>query len=143
MRNLTSKTLQQCLQPLMDWPRFLKRSVSILIDASILFASWVLAYYLRYDSLELIRDESFVLSFMAVMLATIVTFSLLGLYKSVVRYIGLRSMVAIAVGSLVSGILLNFAIDANAFLYSLSGNLNYVFFAFTGIAGVRLLMRVS
>ncbi len=42
---------------------------------------------------------SFVLSFMAVTLATIVVFSLLGLYKSVVRYIGLRSMVAIAAGS--------------------------------------------
>lgn len=141
MRNLTSKALQQCLQPLMDWPRLLKRSVSISIDASILFVSWVLAYYLRYDSFELVKDESFVLSFMAVTLATIVVFSLLGLYKSVVRYIGLRSMVAIAAGSLFSGVLLNFAIDANAFLYSLSGNLNYVFFAFTGIAGVRLLLR--
>ncbi len=92
--------------------------------------SWVLAYYLRYDSFELVKDESFVLSFMAVTLATIVVFSLLGLYKSVVRYIGLRSMVAIAAGSLFSGVLLNFAIDANAFLYSLSGNLKLCIFCF-------------
>lgn len=141
MRNFTSLVLQQCLQPMMDWSRFFKRTVSISIDCCILFASWVLAYYLRYDSLELIKDESFVLSFMAVMLATIVVFSLSGLYRAVVRFIGLRSMVAIAAGTMVSGVLLHFAIDANAFLYSLSGNLNYVFFAFAGIAGSRLLLR--
>ncbi|RVT46995.1 polysaccharide biosynthesis protein [Rheinheimera sediminis] len=125
----------------MDWPRFIKRSISMLVDAIILFASWVLAYYLRYDSFELVRDESFILSFMAVVLATLVVFSLFGLYRAVVRYIGLRSMIAIAAGAIVSGVLLNFAIDANAFLYSLSGNLNYVFFAFVGIAGSRLLLR--
>lgn len=141
LRNFTSMVLQQCLQPMMDWSRFFKRTVSISIDSFILFASWVLAYYLRYDSLELIKDESFVLSFMAVMLATIVVFSLLGLYRAVVRFIGLRSMVAIAAGTMVSGVLLHFAIDANAFLYSLSGNLNYVFFAFAGIAGSRILLR--
>ncbi|WP_233008897.1 polysaccharide biosynthesis protein [Rheinheimera faecalis] len=141
MRNFTSVVLHQCLQPMMDLPRFFKRTVSISIDCFILFASWVLAYYLRYDSLELIKDESFVLSFMAVMLATIVVFSLLGLYRAVVRFIGLRSMVAIAAGTAVSGVLLQFAIDANAFLYSLSGNMNYVFFAFAGIAGSRLLLR--
>jgi len=126
---------------MMDWPRLVKRSVSVAADALILFSSWVLAYYLRYDSFELIRDESFVMSFLAVTLATLITFSAFGLYRAVVRYIGLRTMVAIAVGSLVSGVLLNFAIDANAFLYSLSGNLNYVFFAFTGVAGIRLLLR--
>ena len=96
MRNFTSVVLHRCLQPMMDWPRFFKRTVSISIDCCILFASWVLAYYLRYDSIELIRDESFVLSFLAVMLATIVVFSLSGLYRAVVRFIGLRSMVAIA-----------------------------------------------
>lgn len=141
MRNFTSVVLHQCLQPMMDWSRFFKRTVSISIDCCILFASWVLAYYLRYDSFELIKDESFVLSFMAVILATIVVFSLLGLYRAVVRFIGLRSMVAIAAGTAVSGVLLHFTIDANAFLYSLSGNLNYVFFAFAGIAGSRLLLR--
>ncbi len=141
LRNFTSAVLHQCLQPMMDWSRFLKRAVSISIDCCILFASWVLAYYLRYDSFELIRDESFVFSFIAVMLATIVVFSSLGLYRAVVRFIGLRSMIAIAAGSLVSGVLLHFAIDANAFLYNLSSNLNYVFFAFSGIAGTRLLLR--
>lgn len=141
MRNFTSVVLHQCLQPMMDWPRFFKRTVSISIDCCILFSSWVLAYYLRYDSIELIRDESFIFSFMAVMLATIVVFSMLGLYRAVVRFIGLRSMVSIAAGTVVSGVLLHFAIDANAFLYSLSGNLNYVFFAFAGIAGARLLLR--
>ncbi|MBY0417671.1 MAG: polysaccharide biosynthesis protein, partial [Pararheinheimera sp.] len=122
MRNFTSLVLHETLQPLMDFPRWIKRSVSILIDCFILFSSWVLAYYLRYDSFELVRDESFVLSFMAVTLATIVVFSLLGLYRAVVRFIGLRSMATIAVGTAASGILLHFAIDANAFLYSLTGN---------------------
>ncbi|HJS17091.1 MAG TPA: nucleoside-diphosphate sugar epimerase/dehydratase [Rheinheimera sp.] len=141
MNKLSYRFLFQCLQPMMDWPRLVKRSVSIAVDAFILFASWVLAYYLRYDSFELIRDESFVMSFFAVTLATLITFSAFGLYRAVVRYIGLRTMVAIAIGSLISGVLLNFAIDANAFLYSLSGNLNYIFFAFTGVAGIRLLLR--
>ena len=141
MTNLTYKALRQCLYPLMDLSRFFKRTVSILVDIVILFSSWVLVYYLRYDSIELLNDESFVLSFAAVAAATIAIFSLLGLYKFVVRYIGLRSMLAMAAGAIVSGVLLNFAIDANAVLYSLSANLNYVFFAFIGVAGSRLLLR--
>lgn len=133
--------LYRPLKFMMEIPRFFKRLVSIAVDCCILFTSWVLAYYLRYDSIELIRDKSFVFSFMAVILATIVVFSLSGLYRAVVRFIGLRSMAAIAAGTFFSGVLLHFAIDANAFLYSLSGNLNYVFFAFAGIAGTRLLLR--
>lgn len=141
MRKLTSRFLHQLLRPVMYCSRMTKQTVSIFVDCFTLFFSWVLAYYLRYDTVDLVKDQSFLLSFIAVMIATIAMFSLSGLYRTVIRYIGLRSMVAIASGTIVSGVLLHYAIDANAFLYSLSGNLNYMFFAFVGIAGSRLLLR--
>ncbi|KOO58354.1 nucleoside-diphosphate sugar epimerase [Rheinheimera sp. KL1] len=125
----------------MDLPRFIKRFVSLWVDACILFAAWVLAYYLRFDTFELLNDEPMVLSFVAVVLVTLIVFSLLGLYRAVVRYIGLRSMLAMGSGAIVSGFLLKVVSDSNAVLYSVSVILNYVFFAFAGIAGSRILLR--
>ena len=111
------------------------------VDACILFVSWVLAYYLRFDTFEILNDEPMVLSFVAVVLVTLIVFSLLGLYRAVVRYIGLRSMFAMGTGAIVSGFLLKVVSDSNAVLYSVSVILNYVFFAFAGIAGSRILLR--
>jgi len=125
----------------MDLPRFIKRFVSLWVDACILFAAWVLAYYLRFDTFEILNDEPMVLSFVAVVLVTLIVFSLLGLYRAVVRYIGLRSMFAMGTGAIVSGFLLKVVSDSNAVLYSVSVILNYVFFAFAGIAGSRILLR--
>jgi FlaA1/EpsC-like NDP-sugar epimerase len=135
------RVLFRCLQPLMDLPRFIKRFVSLWVDACILFVSWVLAYYLRFDTFELLNDEPMVLSFVAVVLVTLIVFSLLGLYRAVVRYIGLRAMLAMGFGAVFSGFLLKFVSDSNAVLYSVSVILNYVFFAFAGIAGSRILLR--
>jgi FlaA1/EpsC-like NDP-sugar epimerase len=138
---LSYKVLFRCLQPLMDLPRFIKRFVSLWVDACILFASWVLAYYLRYDSFDVLKDESMVLSFIAVILVTLVLFSVLGLYRAVVRYIGLRAMLAMGIGAVISGCLLKLVSDSNAVLYSASVIVNYIFFAFAGIAGSRVLLR--
>ncbi|WP_152342827.1 nucleoside-diphosphate sugar epimerase/dehydratase [Rheinheimera sp. KL1] len=141
MGKFSYRVLFRCLQPLMDLPRFIKRFVSLWVDACILFAAWVLAYYLRFDTFELLNDEPMVLSFVAVVLVTLIVFSLLGLYRAVVRYIGLRSMLAMGSGAIVSGFLLKVVSDSNAVLYSVSVILNYVFFAFAGIAGSRILLR--
>lgn len=141
MGKLSYGVLFRCLQPLMDLPRVIKRFVSLLVDACILFTAWVLAYYLRFDTFELLNDEPMVLSFVAVVLVTLMVFSLLGLYRAVVRYIGLRSMLAMGAGAVFSGFLLKFVSDSNAVLYSVSVVLNYVFFAFAGIAGSRILLR--
>ena len=141
MGKFSYRVLFRCLQPLMDLPRFIKRFVSLWVDACILFVSWVLAYYLRFDTFEILNDEPMVLSFVAVVLVTLIVFSLLGLYRAVVRYIGLRSMFAMGTGAIVSGFLLKVVSDSNAVLYSVSVILNYVFFAFAGIAGSRILLR--
>ncbi|MDR7119326.1 nucleoside-diphosphate sugar epimerase/dehydratase [Rheinheimera soli] len=141
MGRLSYRVLFRCLQPLMDLPRFVKRFVSLWVDACILFTSWVLAYYLRYDSFDVLNDEPMVLSFLAVVLVTLLVFSLLGLYRAVVRYIGLRAMLAMGGGAVISGFLLKFVSDSNAVLYSVSVIVNYIFFAFAGIAGSRVLLR--
>ncbi len=83
MGKFSYRVLFRCLQPLMDLPRFIKRFVSLWVDACILFAAWVLAYYLRFDTFELLNDEPMVLSFVAVVLVTLIVFSLLGLYRAV------------------------------------------------------------
>jgi len=121
--------------------RGLKYFISLFADGLILLIAWVGAYYLRYDNLALLDDDSFVLSFFVVLVVTLVIFNVLGLYRAVVRYIGLRSMLSIAFGTALSGLFLRLATDANAILYSASVILNYVFFAFTGIAGVRIFLR--
>ncbi|MDF3125749.1 nucleoside-diphosphate sugar epimerase/dehydratase [Rheinheimera sp. 1928-s] len=141
LNKLSSKMLYQLFKPLMGMSRNAKRLVSMLVDGCILFLAWLSAYFLRFDHLGVLSDEPFLLSFLAVIFITLVVFGSLGLYRAVVRYIGLRSMLAIAVGTIISGFLLRLVTDANAILYSASVNLNYIFFAFVGIGGSRLLLR--
>lgn len=141
LNKLSSKMLYQLFKPLMGMSRNAKRLVSMLVDGCILFLAWLSAYFLRFDHLGVLSDEPFLLSFLAVIFITLVVFSSLGLYRAVVRYIGLRSMLSIALGTIISGFLLRLVTDANAILYSASVNLNYIFFAFVGIGGSRLLLR--
>jgi FlaA1/EpsC-like NDP-sugar epimerase len=121
--------------------RSFKYLISLVADGLILLMAWIGAYYLRYDHLALLDDGPFVLSFFVVLSSTLVVFNILGLYRAVVRYIGLRSMLSIALGTALSGLFLSMAIDANAILYSASVILNYIFFGFSGIAGSRILLR--
>ncbi len=141
LNKLSSKMLYQFFKPLMGLHRNTKRIISMLADCCILFNAWLGAYYLRFDNFAVLSDEAFVLSFLAVAFFTLIVFRILGLYRAVVRYIGLRSMLTVAVGTIISGVLLRMATDANAVLYSASVNLNYIFFSFVGIGGSRLLLR--
>lgn len=125
----------------MQLPRVAKRIISMLVDTTILFSAWLGAYYLRFDNFSVLDDDSFVLSFCAVLLSTLLLFHVFGLYRAVIRYIGLRSMLWIGVVTLISGFLLQLATDANAVLYSTSVIFNYIFFAFAGLAGSRILLR--
>ena len=141
MGKFSSKFLFQSLKPLMALSRGVKHCISLCADAAVLFLAWAGAYYLRYDHFSLFDDEIFLLSFLFVLILTLVVFSALGLYRAVVRYMGLRTMLSIAFGTALSGFFLHFAVDANAVLYSVSVILNYVFFAFSGVAGIRILLR--
>jgi len=60
----SSKFLFYCLQPAMALSRGLKYFISLFADGLILLIAWVGAYYLRYDNLALLDDDSFVLSFL-------------------------------------------------------------------------------
>jgi FlaA1/EpsC-like NDP-sugar epimerase len=137
----SSKFLFQSLKPLMALSRGVKHCISLCADAAVLFLAWSGAYYLRYDHFALFDDEIFLVSFLFVLILTLVVFSALGLYRAVVRYMGLRTMLSIAFGAALSGFFLHFAVDANAVLYSVSVIINYVFFAFSGVAGIRILLR--
>jgi FlaA1/EpsC-like NDP-sugar epimerase len=141
VNKFSSEMLYQFFKPLMALSRNAKRLISMLADCCILFCAWLGAYYLRFDHIAVLSDLPFVLSFFVVAFLTLILFSALGLYRAVVRYIGLRSMLAVAAGTIVSGFLLRLATDANAVLYSVSVNLNYIFFSFVGIGGSRLLLR--
>lgn len=141
MGKFSSKFLFRFIVPLMELSRGFKFFISLLIDSCILFVALAGAYFLRYDHIALVEDGTFVLSFCIVLIITILVFNSLGLYRAVVRYVGLRTMLTIAFGTAMSGFLLRLAVDSNSVLYSVSVILNYVFFAFSGIAGIRILLR--
>jgi len=121
--------------------RPVKRTVMLSVDAVLLVCSLLLAFALKYDSLAQALQRNPWL-YIGTATACVLLFKWLGLYKSVVRYIGPRAMTAVAGG----------VIGSAAFLWflgatigwppvSLSLTVIYALIALTGVAGSRYLAR--
>ena len=94
------------LKKLLCLPRFQKRFVSILTDATCLpFALW-LALSLRHDAFYVTGGVSILLVTIVTVLSSIFVFARLGLYRAVIRYMSNHAMVAIVLGVSFSAIVL-------------------------------------
>jgi len=87
------------------WPRFGKQLAIIFADLVSLEIAIVAAFILRLDTLDIPWDSVFTLLFVAPLIMLPV-FMLFGLYRSVIRYLGVRSLLTVVQAVIVSEALL-------------------------------------
>lgn len=124
-------------------PRFYKQFVGVVSDAVSLFVSLCLAYLLRLESLTFPHDfSSYLIAWVLPLVGALGVFWVLGLYKSLVRFMSARGLLIISIGAAIaasSHYLLAGALDL---LVPRSVPFIFVLLTLSAVAGSRGLFRI-
>jgi FlaA1/EpsC-like NDP-sugar epimerase len=129
------------LDQVFDWPRPVKRVILTVVDSVFIASSFLIAMVLRLDSLHWVVAPQIWIALAITIPTTILIFDQLGVYRSVVRFIGIDSLKAIGLGVLLSALFILtashfFRLDvprAVPFIYGL--------LLFVMVGGVRFMVR--
>ncbi len=126
----------------LGWPRQTKRLVMFFADLVVVPTALWLAFALKDDSLAAGFDRSAFFYF-AVAGASTLTFAGSGLYRSVVRFIGARMLMAILAGVTGSAVVLWLLSHALPFIQQIPGSVAVIFWliAFVWVTATRLIAR--
>ncbi len=86
--------------------RRIKRALQMFADAVLMVLCFIAAMVLRLENLRFLADPHIWLVLLPAILGTLAMFNILGLYRSVIRYINAHVMRAILAGVIVSAVLL-------------------------------------
>lgn len=129
------------LQRIFSLPRPQKRLVSLFVDSFFLVCAFWTALLVRLDDISVLGNSTFWLVISIVLPISLVLFAKLGLYRAVLRYMGLQALVAIVIGVTVSTItlvLVSFYAEANI---PRTVPLIYAAFSLVFIGGSRTIVR--
>jgi FlaA1/EpsC-like NDP-sugar epimerase len=129
------------LQRIFSLPRPQKRMVSLFVDSFFLVCAFWAALLVRLDDISVLSNATFWLVISIVLPISLVLFAKLGLYRAVLRYMGLQALVAIVIGVMVSTItlvLVSFYAEANI---PRTVPLIYAAFSLVFIGGSRTIVR--
>ncbi|GGI67269.1 polysaccharide biosynthesis protein [Shewanella gelidii] len=129
------------LQVLFSLKRSHKRLISVIVDAGFLILSFWFALFVRIDSLSVLVNPSFWLIIVLVAPLSVVAFVKLGLYRAVLRYMGIQALGAIILGvlaSTVSLVFIGYFLDAGL---PRTVPLIYAAFALVFVGGSRGIVR--
>jgi FlaA1/EpsC-like NDP-sugar epimerase len=131
------------LQYMFSLKRHQKRSISIIVDIVFLFCAFLGAMFVRLGDFEWFSINQSIIPLSIVVLTSIGIFAKLGLYRAVLRYMGLQALSAIALGICLSTVTLL----GVTFVYGFSVEIPpsvpvmYAFFALIFVGGSRTLVR--
>lgn len=119
-----------------------KQLIQLVVDAFLIIASFLLAMLLRLDSLAFLGNESVWLALPVMIPVSLFIFIRLGFYRSIVRFMGMKALQALAAGVIGSALTL--------YIVSMTLNLPvprsvpfiYTMLAFIMIGGIRLALRL-
>ena len=122
--------------------RFNKRMISVFIDSLFVIASFYAAYWTRIGHIKPLNDVLNQYVLIGTLLVTLLTFSKLGLYRAVLRYLTFHALAVVSIGTLVSATtvaFLAFYLDASV---PRSVPIIYGTFLCLLCGGSRLIVRV-
>jgi FlaA1/EpsC-like NDP-sugar epimerase len=129
------------LQRIFSLPRPQKRLVSLFVDSLFLVSAFWGALLVRLDDISVLSNGTFWMVISIVLPISLFLFAKLGLYRAVLRYMGLQAVVAIVIGVTVSTItlvLVSFYAEAHL---PRTVPLIYAAFALVFVGGSRTLVR--
>lgn len=129
------------LQCLFSLKRAQKRVVSVTIDSIFLVVAFWAALLVRLDAVSVLTNSAYWLLILLVVPVSIMVFAKLGLYRAVLRYMGLQALTAIIVGvlaSTVSLVLIAYYSEADL---PRTVPIIYAAFALVFVGGTRAMVR--
>ncbi|EJL9428028.1 polysaccharide biosynthesis protein [Vibrio cholerae] len=119
-----------------------KRIISVLVDAFFIIFSFYSAYWVRVGNVEIIHSDSIPYLLTTVIVVTILSFTRLGLYRAILRYLTFHALAVVSVGTLISAA--SVAIAAFYFDAPVPRSLPIIYGTFLCLlcGGSRLIVRV-
>ncbi|EPC8369112.1 TPA: polysaccharide biosynthesis protein [Vibrio cholerae] len=119
-----------------------KRIISVLVDAFFIIFSFYSAYWVRVGNVEIIHSDSIPYLLATVIVVTIQSFTRLGLYRAILRYLTFHALAVVSVGTLISAA--SVAIAAFYFDAPVPRSLPIIYGTFLCLlcGGSRLIVRV-
>jgi FlaA1/EpsC-like NDP-sugar epimerase len=141
-RPATRSRRNRLIHRVLGWPRQTKRAVMFLADLIVVPTALWLAFALKFDSLS-DGFERNALFYVAVAAASTLIFAGSGLYRSVVRFIGTRMLMAIVAGVTGSAFLLWALSYALPFIQQIPVSVAIIYWliAFVWVTATRLIAR--
>ena len=125
----------------LNMSRLRKRVFAIAIDSILLPLALFLSVLLSSLDLSVLLQTGVQAGFLLVWLGTVLIFINLGLYRAVVRFMGIHALFAVLTGAVMSGILLLVVSQLLSFHLPMSAALNYMFFSLLLVGGSRLTLQ--
>ncbi|EJL6332238.1 polysaccharide biosynthesis protein [Vibrio cholerae] len=119
-----------------------KRIISVLVDVFFIIFSFYSAYWVRVGNFEIIHSDSIPYLLATVIVVTILSFTRLGLYRAILRYLTFHALAVVSVGTLISTA--SVAIAAFYFNAPVPRSLPIIYGTFLCLlcGGSRLIVRV-
>lgn len=119
-----------------------KRILSVLLDVFFIIFSFYSAYWVRVGSFKIIHSDSIPYLLATVITVTILSFTQLGLYRAILRYLTFHALAVVSVGTLISTA--SVAIAAFYFNAPVPRSLPIIYGTFLCLlcGGSRLIVRV-
>ncbi|MGR3062244.1 nucleoside-diphosphate sugar epimerase/dehydratase [Vibrio vulnificus] len=122
-------------------PRVHKRLISLAIDTLLITFSFFMAIWVRYGEVAVSVSSETLLTLAGTVIVTLVTFTKLGLYRAVLRYLTFHALTVVVLGALIS------ALSITTFAYFLNAEVPrtvpviYMTFLALLCGGARMMVR--
>lgn len=126
---------------LFSLPRAQKRIISVIIDVAFIITAFFGAIAMRLDNFAVLFDANYWFFMPVVCSVSIFVFAKLGLYRAVLRYIGLQALTAIVVGVSMSTLTIIFTAYFTGLSLPRTVPIIYAAFALVFVGGSRALVR--
>ncbi len=119
----------------------MQRNLQMSLDGLAIFISFASAMLLRLETTNFFYEPKFFISYVLILLPTILVFSSMGLYRAFVRYISTEVAVLVALGSSISGFFIILNKLAHVPFIPWSVSIIYSALLFIVITGSRFTLR--
>lgn len=133
--------LSRTLHHLFRLPRAQKRAIQLVVDASLITLSYVLAMFLRLDSWTFLSNPAVWWVLPAIIPISLLIFIRLGFYRAIIRYMSMQATITILMGvfaSMAALVVVNYML-----LLPIPRSVPFIYamLAMLSIGGVRLILR--
>ncbi|OOF21177.1 nucleoside-diphosphate sugar epimerase [Salinivibrio proteolyticus] len=130
------------LMKIWSMPRFYKRLISLLLDTCIIVSCFYLAFSVRLGEVYIPLSDQTISVLTGTIFVTLISFTRLGLYRAVLRYLTFHALVVVAIGAFISAVtvaVLSFYLNAN-----IPRTVPFIYFTFLVLlaGGARMAVRL-